>query len=259
MSLIDDLIRIVRTPLEFVRHRIWGVRNIEGRARGDWNRVRALRGEFGSELKQNADAARGLGQQAKSLGQKAGGLKRDPVVSWPSKKSGKKRKKMGLFSKKKKCSHCGEKLHVSWDLCPTCGLYAGTLAVASSRTQAVGAAPAADGAKGRTLAIDLSSEDGGAGGIGWLVPLEGSQTGELFQLAGRCIVGTAADCDVVLHDPSISSRHAELIISGANCRISDLGSTNGTFVNDKRVTTSDLIDNDSVRLGQTPFKFKAMS
>jgi pSer/pThr/pTyr-binding forkhead associated (FHA) protein len=42
-------------------------------------------------------------------------------------------------------------------------------------------------------------------------------------------------------------------------RVNDLGSTNGTYVNDKRVTNSDLIDNDSVRLGRVNFKFKSMS
>ena len=44
--------------------------------------------------------------------------------------------------------------------------------------------------------------------VGWLVPLEGLQAGELFQLnKARNVVGTAADCDVVLTDPTVSRRH----------------------------------------------------
>ena len=113
----------------------------------------------------------------------------------------------------------------------------------------------------RTMAIDAAGGGGAVAGasVGWLVPLEGPQTGELFQLKGRAVVGTAPDCDVVMKEPSISGRHAEFTATGGGFRINDLGSTNGTFVNDKRVTTSDLIDNDNVRLGRINFKFKSMS
>ena len=83
--------------------------------------------------------------------------------------------------------------------------------------------------------------------------------GELFQLKGRAIVGTAADCDAVMKDPSISGRHAEFMSTSQGFRVNDLGSTNGTFVNDKRVTNTDLIDNDNIRLGRVNFKFKSMS
>ena len=48
-----------------------------------------------------------------------------------------------------------------------------------------------------------------------------------------------ADCDVVLKDPSISGRHAEFIVDErSGFRVNDLGSTNGTYVNDKRVTNT---------------------
>ena len=95
--------------------------------------------------------------------------------------------------------------------------------------------------------------------VGWLVPLDGPQTGELFQLKGRCIVGKAPDCDVVLNDPSISGKHAEFIAGRTGFRVNDLGSTNGTYVNDKKITNADLVDNDNVRLGRTNFKFKSMN
>ncbi len=91
------------------------------------------------------------------------------------------------------------------------------------------------------------------------MPLDGPQVGELFQLKGRCTVGKAPDCDVVLNDPSISSRHAEFLAGRSGFRVNDLGSTNGTYVNDKRVTSQDLVDNDNVRLGRTNFKFKSMN
>jgi pSer/pThr/pTyr-binding forkhead associated (FHA) protein len=115
----------------------------------------------------------------------------------------------------------------------------------------------------RTMAIDAPSGGGGGAvagsGIGWLVPLDGPQAGELFQLRGRAIVGTAPDCDAVMKDPSISGRHCEFQAAGSGFRVNDLGSTNGTYINDKRVTTSDLIDGDNVKLGRVNFKFKTVT
>jgi len=123
-------------------------------------------------------------------------------------------------------------------------------------------ASAKDGEQ-KTMAINIGcSEQIGRGqaGSGWLVPLDGPQTGELFQLsAGRTFVGTSPDCDIVLRDPSINGRHAEISSTRRGFRIHDLGSTNGTYVNDKRISGEDLIDNDSVRMGRTNFKFKSMS
>ena len=94
-------------------------------------------------------------------------------------------------------------------------------------------------------------------GTGWLIPLDGPQTGELFQLrADRTVVGTSPDCDVMLIDPSISGRHAEFTATAHGFRVSDLGSTGGTYVNGKRVSSEDLVDNDSLRMGSVNFIFK---
>jgi len=61
-------------------------------------------------------------------------------------------------------------------------------------------------------------------------------------------VGRAADCDIQLAAPSVSSRHALLLRSGEGWFLSDLGSSNGTFVNGQRIKQStrlrggDLLD-----------------
>jgi pSer/pThr/pTyr-binding forkhead associated (FHA) protein len=63
--------------------------------------------------------------------------------------------------------------------------------------------------------------------------------------------------DLRLFDASISSRHAEVKVDGQNrFRITDLGSTNGTYVNDKKIESTDLVDGDNIRLGRTTFRFK---
>jgi pSer/pThr/pTyr-binding forkhead associated (FHA) protein len=59
-------------------------------------------------------------------------------------------------------------------------------------------------------------------------------------------------CDVQLSDPDVSRRHAVLRGVDGGVGIEDLGSTNGTFVNDNRVTGITAISpGDRVRFGNT--------
>ena len=59
-------------------------------------------------------------------------------------------------------------------------------------------------------------------------------------------------CEIVLPDPEVSRRHAALRAAGADVAIEDLGSLNGTFVNDRRIDEPTVLAaGDSVRLGNT--------
>jgi FHA domain len=66
-------------------------------------------------------------------------------------------------------------------------------------------------------------------------------------------------CDVVLADPEVSRRHALVrVVAGGGVAIEDLGSTNGTFVNERRVEgVVALRDGDSVRFGNTVWRLRA--
>lgn len=67
--------------------------------------------------------------------------------------------------------------------------------------------------------------------------------------AGRVLLGRDPSCGVVLADPTVSRRHAELEVDGRVCRVRDLGSTNGTYANGRAVTAVRLRDGDAVTFG----------
>jgi hypothetical protein len=71
------------------------------------------------------------------------------------------------------------------------------------------------------------------------------------------VLGRALDADVVLDDPGVSRRHAEVHLIDGRARVIDLGSTNGTFVDGERVHASDLTDGSTVTIGRTRITFHA--
>ena len=89
--------------------------------------------------------------------------------------------------------------------------------------------------------------------------MSGDHKGEDFRLkAGKNVIGTASDCDIVLTDKKISRKHCTIRYEGGEFQIADLDSSNGSFVNEDRVQKHDLIDNDILKLGDIQFKFKSV-
>jgi hypothetical protein len=80
--------------------------------------------------------------------------------------------------------------------------------------------------------------------------------GSRHEVQGHTVVlGRSRDCDIQLADANVSRRHAELRQEGASYWIIDLGSTNGTEVNGKRVKRAKLSDGDTIVLGSTRITF----
>ena len=66
------------------------------------------------------------------------------------------------------------------------------------------------------------------------------------------VVGRATDATVELADASVSRRHAEIRLVGGRAVLRDLGSTNGTTVNERPVSEHVLADGDRVVFGSVP-------
>ncbi len=67
--------------------------------------------------------------------------------------------------------------------------------------------------------------------------------------AGPVLVGRDPGCAIVLADPTVSRRHAEVEVDGDACRIRDLGSRNGTHAHGRAVTVARLRHGDTVTFG----------
>jgi pSer/pThr/pTyr-binding forkhead associated (FHA) protein len=73
---------------------------------------------------------------------------------------------------------------------------------------------------------------------------------------GTTTIGRDEDCDVVIRDPTVSSRHAEIVVRPETTTITNLMATNGTRVNGQQIQNAQLVDGDVVRIGQVNLVFK---
>jgi DNA-binding winged helix-turn-helix (wHTH) protein len=81
---------------------------------------------------------------------------------------------------------------------------------------------------------------------------------ELLLQKVRTVIGRDAAADVQLESPRISREHAQVVIDGPRALIEDLGSKNGTFLRDQRITTPTLLAHgDEIRIGPFVLTFRA--
>jgi hypothetical protein len=91
-----------------------------------------------------------------------------------------------------------------------------------------------------------------------------AQTALLLMDGKRLVVGPAGvtlgrsrQCDVVLNDPNVSRRHAEIRPRGGSWVLTDLGSTNGCRINGRRIDGSEVIrSGDKLEVGETSLTFE---
>lgn len=89
-----------------------------------------------------------------------------------------------------------------------------------------------------------------------LVVINGLDLGKRYELNQTSItIGRSSKNDIQIDEDSISRNHAMLLNKGGGYVVRDLGSTNGTYVNDTQIGEQGLEDGNQIRVGRTIFKF----
>lgn len=170
-----------------------------------------------------------------------------------------------------KFCNSGHQMEDSWEICPYCqrtGYQSSRGADSGGKTRLemdramdtlADARPAAPAIPRKTVLLaDVARK---TALVGWLVAMDGDQKGEDFRLRdGQNTLGSASDSDIVLRDQTISAKHASIRYKDGKFFLSDLDSSNGTFVNglEECVARVELHDSDMLRLGAVSLKFKAL-
>lgn len=90
-----------------------------------------------------------------------------------------------------------------------------------------------------------------------LVILNQGMTGRAHDLKlERTTVGRVEDNAFQIADPSVSSHHCEILLRNGEIVIHDLGSTNGSYINNAQITESVLKPGQTLRLGQVELKLE---
>ncbi len=90
-----------------------------------------------------------------------------------------------------------------------------------------------------------------------LVVLEDGRPGTTFRIRTQTVtIGRLPECDIVIPDPGASRRHAQIRADGGEYVLTDLGSTNGTLVNDRPVIEHVLSEGDRITIGTTELQFR---
>jgi pSer/pThr/pTyr-binding forkhead associated (FHA) protein len=150
------------------------------------------------------------------------------------------------------CSRCGSQLAEGANFCSNCGapVERSEEEVDIDRT---------------TAAIDIGALDPSSSveqlpsletGTGMLVVVRGPNAGARYLLdRDETTVGRHPDCEIFLHDVTVSRRHSEFARQGDSFVLRDLGSLNGTYVNGDRVDDRELESGDEVQIGRFKLLF----
>jgi pSer/pThr/pTyr-binding forkhead associated (FHA) protein len=168
---------------------------------------------------------------------------------------------MAELSKTKRMCSNGHVMDPAWDVCPYCpGDRRGSPELA--RTVKVDTSPpptpptAAPAAPRKTELIDNSVK---IAGLGFLVSVRTPTQGLTHRLdQERMTIGARSDCDIVIDGTHVSDRHASVRFRDGGFFLTDLDSTNGTFIGDTRIEQQPLADGDRVRFGSSEWVFKSV-
>jgi pSer/pThr/pTyr-binding forkhead associated (FHA) protein len=106
----------------------------------------------------------------------------------------------------------------------------------------------------QTVAYGASAAAGGALSI---VAIDGPLSGQRFAVVGSLTLGRESAQVPMAYDQQASRRHAEISSGPGILNVQDSGSTNGTFVNGQRISSTQARPGDIIRVGSTSFRVEA--
>jgi hypothetical protein len=90
-----------------------------------------------------------------------------------------------------------------------------------------------------------------------VVAAMGHEPGTAFEIHDEAIMGRAPTSDVQIEDAFASSAHARVFPRGQSMYIEDLGSTNGTYLNERQLeAVEELRPDDTIRIGETEYRYQ---
>jgi hypothetical protein len=169
-----------------------------------------------------------------------------------------------LQKTRKLCTN-GHVMDPAWDVCPYCPsdrrasavdpALAKTVRIDESAPPPPAPAPAPAAAR-RTEILNRAPA---IAGVAWFVGDRAPNQGRMHRIDGeRVTVGAAGECDIVIGENHVSDRHASLRFNDREFLLTDLDSTNGTFVNGQRIGQQKLADGDRIRFGSSEWVFKCV-
>jgi hypothetical protein len=98
--------------------------------------------------------------------------------------------------------------------------------------------------------------DGGAPRL-VVVAAMGHEPGKTFDVAGGALFGRTDRADIRVEDPFASSSHARIDNRGGTMYLEDMGSTNGTYLNGRKVQSAERLDvGDTIRIGDSEYRYE---
>ena len=108
---------------------------------------------------------------------------------------------------------------------------------------------------GRQMPSSVVGRAGAKPGITHVLVVDGPGTRHELS-TGRNVIGRGTDADIRLPDTGVSRKHVDVVLDGGTAIAEDLGSTNGTLVNGRRITRQPLSDGDVIRIGHSVLVYR---
>ncbi len=145
------------------------------------------------------------------------------------------------------CNQCGHRNPPVSAFCSACGT---VLDIVSDHTITLAKIDPLQDAAGPDDDVHVSLSQISSG-TAILVLRGGTAEGDHFVLSTALTnIGRHADSDIALDDITVSRRHCEISHEGSRFVVRDVGSLNGTYVNQKRVDVVELTQGDEIQIGK---------